>query len=73
MIEGALRYAEDYTPGDVFDLGAYDVTRDEILEFSRKYDPFPFHVDEEAARATVYGGTHRQRLADGSGLASAAA
>jgi acyl dehydratase len=51
-----LRYAEDYKPGDVFELGAYEVTRDEIIELSRKYDPFPFHVDEEAARATAYGG-----------------
>lgn len=51
-----IRYAEDYKPGDIFDLGAYDVTRDEIIEFSRKYDPFPFHVDDEAARATAFGG-----------------
>ena len=51
-----LRYAEDYKAGDVFDLGTYDVTRDEIIEFSRKYDPFPFHVDDKAAQATVFGG-----------------
>ena len=50
-----LRYAEDYRAGDVFDLGTYDVTRDEIIEFSRKYDPFPFHVDDRAAQATVFG------------------
>ncbi len=56
MTKVNLRYAEDYKAGDVFDLGTYDVTRDEIIEFSRKYDPFPFHVDDKAAQATVFGG-----------------
>ena len=48
-----FRYAEDYNAGDVFDLGTYDVTGEEIIEFSRKYDPFPFHVDDQAAKATM--------------------
>ena len=52
----SFRYAEDYNAGDVFDLGTYDVTGEEIIEFSRKYDPFPFHVDDQAAQATVFGG-----------------
>jgi acyl dehydratase len=56
VTERIIRYAEDYKPGDVFELGAYDITRDEIIEFSRKYDPFPFHVNDEAGRATVFGG-----------------
>ena len=51
-----LRYAEDYRPGDVFDLGHYDMTREEILEFARRWDPQPFHVDPEAAKETVFGG-----------------
>ena len=51
-----LRYAEDYNAGDIFDLGTYDVTREEIIEFSRKYDPFPFHIDDQAAQETVFGG-----------------
>ena len=50
------RYAQDYKAGDAFDLGPYIVSRDEIIEFARKYDPFPFHVDEQAAQATVFGG-----------------
>lgn len=50
-----IRHAEDFKPGDIFDLGTYEVTRDEIIEFAQKYDPFPFHVDEEAAQATVFG------------------
>ena len=51
-----FRYAEDYNAGDVFDLGTYDITREEIIEFSRKYDPLPFHVDDQAAQETVFGG-----------------
>jgi acyl dehydratase len=56
MTKKIVRFAEDYKSGDVFDLGSYDVTREEIVEFSKRYDPFPFHVDDEAARAMVFGG-----------------
>jgi acyl dehydratase len=52
----ALRYAEDYKAGEVFDLGHYDITREEIVEFASKYDPQPFHTDEEAAKKTIHGG-----------------
>ena len=51
-----LLYAEDYNVGDQFDLGKYEVTREEIIEFSRKYDPFRFHVDDKAAQSTIFGG-----------------
>ena len=51
-----IRYAEDYQAGDVFELGSYEVNQEEIIEFSRKYDPFPFHIDEKAAQETVFKG-----------------
>ena len=51
-----IRYADDYNADDLFDLGTYDVTREDIIEFSRKYDPFPFHIDDHAAQETVFGG-----------------
>ena len=51
-----LKFAEDYKAGDSFELGQFEVTREEIVEFAQKYDPFPFHVDDEAAKATVFGG-----------------
>lgn len=35
-------YWEDFYPGKEIDLGEYEVTRDEILEFARRYDPQPF-------------------------------
>lgn len=47
---------EDFAVGDAFAHGSHHVTREEILEFGRKYDPQPFHVDEEAAKASIYGG-----------------
>ena len=28
------------------------LTREELIEFARKYDPFPFHLDDKAAQAT---------------------
>src|ERR1043166_3469896 len=51
-----IRYAEEYQLGDIYDLGEYEVTLDEIIEFARKYDPFPFHIDEGLAQSTIFGG-----------------
>jgi acyl dehydratase len=50
------RYFEDYVPGSVHDLGFADVTEHAIVEFARRYDPQPFHVDVEAAKRTPFGG-----------------
>jgi acyl dehydratase len=50
------RHLEDFEVGETFELGSCHVTREEILEFARRYDPQPFHVDEEAARRSIYGG-----------------
>ena len=52
----SIRYAEDFEVGEKFDLGRYHVTREEIVDFAQKYDPFPFHVDEEFASKTVFRG-----------------
>ena len=51
-----MLHFEDFTAGRTFDLGERTVQREEILEFGRAYDPQPFHVDEEAAARTPYGG-----------------
>ena len=51
-----MKYFEDFAVGDVYELGARRISREEIVEFARKYDPQPFHVDEEAARKTFFGG-----------------
>ncbi len=36
-------------------LGSYAFTRENMLAYSRKFDPVDFHVDEEAGRASLYG------------------
>lgn len=47
MDSGTSRFAEDFRVGEEIELGSYLVTRDELVDFARKYDPFPFHVDED--------------------------
>jgi acyl dehydratase len=49
-------YYEDFHEGQELDLGSRTVTEDEIIAFAREYDPQPFHVDREAAAASIYGG-----------------
>lgn len=48
-------YWEDLPVGRVMELGGTTVSRDEMLEFARQFDPQPFHVDEEAAKSSVFG------------------
>jgi acyl dehydratase len=50
-----MRYYEDIEIGEVEESGKYDVTKEEIKEFARKYDPQPFHLDEEAAKESIFG------------------
>ena len=47
---------EDFEPGQTLVLGTHTVTEEEILEFARRWDPQPFHVDPKAAKGTVFGG-----------------
>jgi acyl dehydratase len=44
-------YLEDIQEGDRQTLGPIRVIREEALDFARKYDPQPFHLDDEAAAA----------------------
>lgn len=50
------RWFEDYPVGEVAEFGDHEVTEAEVLDFARRYDPQPFHVDAAAARASIYGG-----------------
>ena len=50
-----MRYFEDFHVGEQTLFGHYDVTREEVLEFARKYDPQPFHLSDEAAAQTHFG------------------
>jgi acyl dehydratase len=50
-----MLYFEDLEIGKETDFGRYEVTREEVLEFARKYDPQPFHLSDEAAAKTHFG------------------
>jgi acyl dehydratase len=51
-----MLYFEDIEIGSLRTSGPYLVSRDEIVEFAKKYDPQPRHVDEDAAAHSVAGG-----------------
>jgi acyl dehydratase len=50
-----MHYFEDLEVGAETYFGSYDVTREEVLEFARKYDPQPFHLSDEEAAKTHFG------------------
>lgn len=50
-----MRFYDDLEVGETDEFGAYDVTKDEIVTFAEQYDPQPFHLDEDAAEASVFG------------------
>lgn len=49
-------YLEDLALGQTYHSRTYEVTAEEIKDFASKYDPQPFHLDEEAALDTFFGG-----------------
>lgn len=50
-----MQYLDDLSVGDRASFGRYEVTREEVLDFARKYDPQPFHLSDEAAAETHFG------------------
>ena len=51
-----MRYFEDFSEGQVVELGETSVSEEEILEFARRFDPQPFHIDTSAAKGSMFGG-----------------
>ena len=49
-------YYDDLPVGYESLVGEYSLGADEVIEFARRWDPQPFHVDEAAARDSIYGG-----------------
>jgi acyl dehydratase len=54
--EGKPLYFDDCVVGDEHAAASHTVTAQEIIEFARTWDPQPWHVDEEVARASPFGG-----------------
>lgn len=51
-----VKYLEDLAVGQRAAFGSYHVTREEVIEFASKYDAQPFHLSDEAAAKTHFGG-----------------
>lgn len=49
-------YLDDLTVGAVFRSSEHELDATQIREFARRFDPHPFHLDEEAARETFFTG-----------------
>ena len=52
----AKYYWEDFKPGDTFSMGERVMDREEMIAFAKQFDPQPFHIDEAAAKRSMYGG-----------------
>src|SRR5438093_13045901 len=50
------RYLEDFAVGQIFGSGRLRVEKERIKTFAAEFDPQPFHLDEEAARASIFRG-----------------
>jgi acyl dehydratase len=50
-----LRSLDELHPGDRYQLGRLSLSLEEIRAFARRYDPQPFHLDEEAAKESIFG------------------
>jgi acyl dehydratase len=50
------RWFEDYQPGAVYEYGYATLTEDELLDFARKFDPQPIHIDPAYAKSGEFGG-----------------
>jgi len=51
-----MRYLEDFSAGQKFESGRLPVERERIKSFAAEFDPQPFHLDEEAAKRSLFGG-----------------
>ncbi len=54
--EQTLYFLDDLVIGQRFNSGAYALTEDKLIAFAAEYDPQPFHLDKEAAAATLFKG-----------------
>jgi acyl dehydratase len=51
-----LRYWEDLEVGHTYALGSATMSEEAIVAFALQFDPQPFHIDREAAKASMFGG-----------------
>jgi acyl dehydratase len=51
-----IHFWEDFPVGQVREFGALPVSREDVVAFAGRFDPQPFHLDDEAARGSLFGG-----------------
>ena len=51
-----MLHFEDFAVDQVYELGSHELTEEEVLDFARQFDPQPFHLDDAAAKGTLFGG-----------------
>ncbi|MGA8006387.1 MAG: MaoC family dehydratase [Burkholderiales bacterium] len=56
MSAGKTLYWEDFRVGETVAMGSHTFAAEEMIEFARKFDPQPFHIDPVAARNSYFGG-----------------
>jgi acyl dehydratase len=56
MDQSSERYLEDFAVGQIFRSGRLRVDGERALAFAAEFDPQPFHLDEAAARRSIFGG-----------------
>ena len=49
-------YLEDFAEGQIFGSGRLRIDKERTLAFATEFDPQPFHLDEAAARRSIFGG-----------------
>jgi acyl dehydratase len=49
-------YLEDFAVGQTFGSGRLRIDKEQIFAFAAEFDPQPFHLDEAAARHSIFGG-----------------
>jgi acyl dehydratase len=55
-MDAGERYLEDFAVGQIFGSARLRIDADQIKKFAVEFDPQPFHLDEEAARASIFQG-----------------
>ena len=56
MKQSSARYLEDFAVGQTFGSWRLRIDRERALAFTAEFDPQPFHLDEAAARRSIFGG-----------------
>ena len=51
----STNYFEDRHVGETYSLGSHTFARDDVIAFARQFDPQAFHLDEESAKASLFG------------------